>query len=100
MRHCCRGVSSSIPSKSLIDSALPECLTDRIAPWREECGVIRSAVPPEWSDRTAVTRTRGGIMTRKLTLEPESLSVESFESGEAADLQGTVEAYDLAKVPC
>ena len=39
-------------------------------------------------------------MPRKLTLEPESLSVESFESGEAADLQGTVEAYDLAKVPC
>ena len=39
-------------------------------------------------------------MTRKLTLEPESLSVESFESGNAADLQGTVEAYDLAKVPC
>ena len=27
-------------------------------------------------------------MTRKLTLEPESLSVESFESGKAADLQG------------
>jgi hypothetical protein len=40
------------------------------------------------------------MMTRKLTLEPESLSVESFESGKAADLQGTVEAYDLAKVPC
>jgi len=39
-------------------------------------------------------------MPRKLTLKPESLSVESFESGKAADLQGTVEAYDLAKVPC
>jgi hypothetical protein len=39
-------------------------------------------------------------MPRKLTLKPESLLVESFESGEAADLQGTVEAYDLAKVPC
>jgi hypothetical protein len=39
-------------------------------------------------------------MTRKLTLKPEALSVESFESGEAADLQGTVEGYDLAKVPC
>ena len=39
-------------------------------------------------------------MTRKLRMDPESLSVESFESGETADLQGTVEAYDLAKVPC
>jgi hypothetical protein len=39
-------------------------------------------------------------MTRKLSLDPESLSVESFESGEAADLQGTVEGYDLAKVIC
>lgn len=37
-------------------------------------------------------------MARKLTLDPESVSVESFESGSAAELEGTVEAYD--KVPC
>jgi hypothetical protein len=37
-------------------------------------------------------------MPRKLTLEPESLSIESFESGKAADGQGTVEAH--VKVPC
>jgi hypothetical protein len=38
-------------------------------------------------------------MTRKLTLVPESLSVESFESDTAADVRGTVEAHD-GKVPC
>jgi hypothetical protein len=38
-------------------------------------------------------------MNRKLTLEPESLSIESFESGDAADARGTVEAHD-EKVPC
>ena len=38
-------------------------------------------------------------MARKLTLDPESVSVESFVPGNAADFDGTVEAYD-AKVPC
>jgi hypothetical protein len=36
-------------------------------------------------------------MTRKLALE--SLSIESFESGEAEDPRGTVEAQEV-KVPC
>lgn len=38
-------------------------------------------------------------MTRKLTLDPESLSIESFEAATPAEAEGTVEAYD-AKVPC
>jgi hypothetical protein len=38
-------------------------------------------------------------MTRKLTMDPESLSIESFESGTAAEVHGTVEAHDV-KVPC
>lgn len=38
-------------------------------------------------------------MTRKLTLDPESLSIESFESGKGEEMQGTVEAMN-AKVPC
>ncbi len=38
-------------------------------------------------------------MRRKLTPNPESLAIESFEPGDAADGQGTVEAYD-AKIPC
>ena len=38
-------------------------------------------------------------MTRKLTLDPESLSIESFESGEAAQAPGTVQGHDV-KVPC
>jgi hypothetical protein len=38
-------------------------------------------------------------MTRKLTLNPESLSIESFESGTAADVDGTVQGHDV-KVPC
>ncbi|HEX6372481.1 MAG TPA: hypothetical protein VF006_26410 [Longimicrobium sp.] len=38
-------------------------------------------------------------MTRKLRLDPESLSIESFESGNAADAHGTVQAHDV-KVPC
>ena len=38
-------------------------------------------------------------MTRKLTLDPESLSIESFESGNAAEAHGTVQAHD-AKVFC
>lgn len=38
-------------------------------------------------------------MTRKLTLNPESLSIESFESGSAAGAQGTVQAHD-GKAPC
>ncbi len=38
-------------------------------------------------------------MTRKLALDPESLSIESFESGNAAETHGTVEAHDV-KVPC
>ena len=38
-------------------------------------------------------------MPRKLTLNPDSLSVDSFEPAAAADGQGTVEAYD-AKIPC
>jgi len=38
-------------------------------------------------------------MTRKLTLDPESLAIESFESENAAEMDGTVQAYD-AKVPC
>jgi hypothetical protein len=38
-------------------------------------------------------------MTRKLRLNPESLSIESFESGSGADAHGTVQAHD-AKVPC
>ncbi len=38
-------------------------------------------------------------MTRKLTLDPESVSVESFESGSAAEVQGTVQAHDV-KAPC
>ena len=38
-------------------------------------------------------------MTRKLRLDPESLSVESFESGNAADAYGTVQAHEV-KVPC
>ncbi|HEX2078826.1 MAG TPA: hypothetical protein VHG08_13980 [Longimicrobium sp.] len=38
-------------------------------------------------------------MIRKLTLDPESLSVESFESGNADDVQGTVEAHDV-KAAC
>ena len=37
-------------------------------------------------------------MARKLKLDPESLAVESFESGVAVTEPGTVEAYD--KVPC
>ena len=37
-------------------------------------------------------------MTRKLELDPEALSIESFDSGEAAEPRGTVEA--LEKVPC
>jgi hypothetical protein len=38
-------------------------------------------------------------MARKLTLEPEALSVESFESENAADVRGTVQGHD-EKVPC
>jgi hypothetical protein len=38
-------------------------------------------------------------MTRKLTLDLESVSIESFESGSAADLDGTVQGHD-AKMPC
>jgi hypothetical protein len=38
-------------------------------------------------------------MTRKLTLDPESLSIESFESGKAAEAEGTVQAHGV-KVPC
>lgn len=38
-------------------------------------------------------------MARKLTLDPESLSVEAFESGNAAGAQGTVQAHDV-KLPC
>jgi hypothetical protein len=38
-------------------------------------------------------------MASKLTLNPESLSVESFESGNTADAIGTVQAHDM-KVPC
>ncbi|HEV7587955.1 MAG TPA: hypothetical protein VGO40_07465 [Longimicrobium sp.] len=38
-------------------------------------------------------------MTRKLTLDPESLSIESFESGNAAETHGTVQAHDV-KAPC
>jgi len=38
-------------------------------------------------------------MTRKLTLDPESLSIESFESGNAAEAHGTVQAHNV-KVPC
>lgn len=38
-------------------------------------------------------------MTRKLTLNPESLSIESFEAGNAAEAQGTVQAHD-GKVFC
>jgi hypothetical protein len=38
-------------------------------------------------------------MTRKLTLDPESLSIESFESGNAAESHGTVQAHD-GKVLC
>lgn len=34
-------------------------------------------------------------MTRKLTLNPESLSVESFESGNAAGAHGTVQGHDV-----
>jgi hypothetical protein len=34
-------------------------------------------------------------MTRKLTLDPESLSIESFESGNAAESHGTVQAHDV-----
>lgn len=37
-------------------------------------------------------------MARKLKLDPESLAVDSFESGKALEEPGTVEAYD--KVPC
>ena len=32
-------------------------------------------------------------MARKLTLDPDSLSIESFESGSAAQVEGTVEAH-------
>jgi hypothetical protein len=38
-------------------------------------------------------------MSRKLTLEPESLSIESFDSGVAADAPGTVQGHDV-KAPC
>ena len=38
-------------------------------------------------------------MTRKLRLDPESLSIESFEAGNAADAHGTVHGHDV-KVPC
>ncbi len=38
-------------------------------------------------------------MTRKLTLDAESLSVESFESGNAAEAHGTVQAHEV-KAPC
>jgi hypothetical protein len=38
-------------------------------------------------------------MIRKLTLDPESLSVESFASGNAAEAHGTVQAHDV-KAPC
>ena len=37
-------------------------------------------------------------MTRKLTLHPESLSVESFESGNAAEAPGTVQAHDVKEI--
>lgn len=37
-------------------------------------------------------------MARKLALDPESVSVESFESGSAAGRDGTVEAHE--KAPC
>jgi hypothetical protein len=38
-------------------------------------------------------------MTRKLTLDPESLSVDSFESDNADEARGTVQAHD-EKAPC
>lgn len=38
-------------------------------------------------------------MTRKLALDPESLSIETFESGNADEARGTVQANDV-KVPC
>jgi len=38
-------------------------------------------------------------MTRKLTLDPESLSIESFESGNADDAHGTVQAHHVAACP-
>ena len=38
-------------------------------------------------------------MTRKLTLEPEALAVDSFEPGDAAEARGTVQGNDV-KVPC
>jgi hypothetical protein len=57
---------------------------------------MRFAVLPE---RAEPLHTHpGGNMPRKLTLEPEALSIESFESGKAEEMHGTVEAYD--KVPC
>jgi hypothetical protein len=34
-------------------------------------------------------------MTRKLTLDPESLVIESFESGSAAEAHGTVQAHGV-----
>jgi len=38
-------------------------------------------------------------MTRKLALDPELLLVESFESGDLPEEEGTVQAHDV-KVPC
>ena len=38
-------------------------------------------------------------MTRKLTLDPDTLQVATFEAGEALDLRGTVEGRD-GYVPC
>ncbi|HET7230185.1 MAG TPA: hypothetical protein VFJ16_09295 [Longimicrobium sp.] len=38
-------------------------------------------------------------MPRKLSLDPEALSIESFASGNADEEQGTVRAHDV-KAPC
>ncbi|HET7462310.1 MAG TPA: hypothetical protein VFJ82_13740, partial [Longimicrobium sp.] len=60
---------------------------DRFAPWREECGVPRPAVLPDSGPDRGHTHP-GGTMARKLMLDPESLSIESFDSGNADDMHG------------
>ena len=39
-------------------------------------------------------------MTRKLTLDPDTLQVATFEAGEALDLRGTVKGREDAYVAC
>jgi hypothetical protein len=38
-------------------------------------------------------------MTRKLMLDPESLAIDPFDSGDVAEVHGTVQGHDV-KVPC